>query len=283
MADRTTFLAPSSLDEAVALAADEDSILLSGGTAVGVLLRQGVLDAGRLVWLGRIDALHGVADGADGSLRVGAATTMRELASHPTVAARHPMLAAAARSVGNARVRAVATVGGALAHADPRQDLLPALLASGASVDVVGPAGPRRHRLADGFFRGFLDASLDEGEIVAAVELPDPTGSVERYLRFTPASLDDYPTVSVAARWRDGGPTGGELTVALGGVGSTPVLAWGPGDGAVGPADDVGARAAILDAVDARVDPSDDRRGSADYKAAMARLWTERVLDSLTR
>ncbi len=47
------------------------------------------------------------------------------------------MLAAAAAQVGNPRVRAVATLGGAIAHADPRQDLPPVLLALGARIGIV--------------------------------------------------------------------------------------------------------------------------------------------------
>jgi CO/xanthine dehydrogenase FAD-binding subunit len=41
------------------------------------------------------------------------------------------------------------------------------------------------------------------------------------------------------------------------------------------------AIAAAADAVAAAADPSNDQRGSAAYKRAMARLWTQRLLSRL--
>ncbi len=278
MTDAPVFLAPTTLTEAIRAADDVDTVVIAGGTAMTLMLRERLVEPRRLLWLGRIDELSGVV-ATEAGVRIGATTTLWDLANDPTVVQRHPMVAVAARSVGNPRVRAVATVGGAVAHADPRQDLLPALLAAGAIVHLIGPDGPRAVPMADGFFRGFLETATDPGELVDSVVLPDAAATGEHYVRYTPVSDGDYPTVSVAARLASDGPTQGRLTVALGGVASAPVLGWTQDDGGVG------SGGADVEAVCARVveriAPFDDARGSADYKSAMAAMWTRRVVERL--
>lgn len=274
------FLAPTSLDDAVRARGDEQTLVISGGTALALMLRERLVEPDRLLWLGRVDQLSGIAATPHG-LQIGATTTLWDLADAPEVVRAHPMIATAARSVGNPRVRAVATVGGAIAHADPRQDLLPALLASGAIVRLVGPEGRRDVPMADGFFQGFLSTATEDHELIEAVLLPEPTPGAEHYVRYTPVSDGDYPTVSVAARLVPDGAGHARVTVALGGVGSAPVLGWTPQDGSVGlPGGDLDE---ICARIGERIAPVDDARGSADYKAAMATMWTRRVVEHLMR
>jgi CO/xanthine dehydrogenase FAD-binding subunit len=71
-----------------------------------------------------------------GVLRLGAATTYTALIEDHADDA--PVLALAARTVASRQVRNRATIGGAVALADPTADLLAALLAAGARVEVDG-------------------------------------------------------------------------------------------------------------------------------------------------
>ena len=255
------FHAPTTVDDAVALAAGDDAVLVGGATSITPLLRERLLEPAALVWLGRVAGLRGIAAGDDGSLRVGAMSTLADLVASGAVRRRQPMVWAAAGEVGNPRVRAVATVGGAVVHADPRQDLLPALLAAGASLRVAGPAGSRSVALADGFYRGFLETGLRDGEVVTALWLPAPAaGTREAYERFTPGSREHYPTVAVAAR-----VTATAVALGLGGVAPTPLLVTGT------PAD-------VLDRAVGAAAPIDDERGSARYKTAMVAVIAARVL-----
>ncbi|HLQ60813.1 MAG TPA: xanthine dehydrogenase family protein subunit M [Candidatus Acidoferrales bacterium] len=263
------FQAPATLAEALGLLGAEGAFALGGGTSLVLMLKQDLVPASRVVWLGRIPELHGIRHDAAGGLVLGATTTMAELARSSDVRRLHPALAAAAEQIGNPRVRAVATVGGALAHADPRQDLPPVLLALGAAVTVQGPAGTRSVPLA-GFFRSLMETALADGELVTSVSVPPPApGQRECYLRFNPGSVDDFPTVGVAARAvLDESGAISDLAVALGGVAPVPIL----------------IREAPTDAAEAAeraCDPVDDRRGSAAYKRAMARVWTRRALAQL--
>lgn len=282
------FHAPTTVSEAIEHLAVDGAHLIGGGTSSAILLKQRLLDPESLVWTGRIAELSHIETSHDGALVLGAGVRLADLAASPAVIAAHPAVARAAACVGNPRIRSVATLGGALAHADPRQDLPPALLVADASVRIVGPSGVRVQRLADGFFQGFLETAIEPEELLTHVLLPVPVAGVEAYVRYTPESLDDYPTVSVAARVErlGGGPP--LIRLALGGVDSTvvaidadelsAVLAAGGADAITEPGEIARAVAAH---VGTRVRPGDDQRGSAAYKTAMATVWTERVLRSL--
>jgi carbon-monoxide dehydrogenase medium subunit len=266
------FVAARSLAEAVDhLASDEEAVACSGGTSIGLLVGQGLLVPSQLVWLGRVPGLDSI-DVDGGTLRVGAMVTMAQLAEHPVVRSALPAVAAAAAAVGNPRVRAVATVGGALAHADPRQDLPPALLAVRAEVAVVGPTGDRRLPLAD-LPRGFMDTALEAGELVTTVYVPLVDRRRSCYLRFTPGSVADYPTVGTAAsvQWDANGMLDA-ARVAVAGVAPVPLVL----DVAV--AGDVIDLDAAATTVADTASPVDDRLGSASYKRDMAAVWVRRAL-----
>lgn len=272
------FAAPVTVDDAVAqLAGEAETIAMGGGTSVAMLLKNNLISPDRIVWLGRVPALRLQDADADGGLAIGAMVTLRELAGAEAVRRHAPALAFAAGRVGNPRVRAVATLGGALVHGDPRQDIPPVLLALEARVRIVGPAGEREAAVA-GFHTGFLETALADAELVTQIIVPAARGRRSVYARFTPGSEDDYPTVGVAAsaiRGDDGRVT--RAVLALGGVGPTPLLVP-EAEGLAGlepGADDIEAVAA---AAERTADPVDDRLGSVRYKKAMAREWTRRAL-----
>lgn len=269
------FVVPRRIEDAVAALSQPGAVALAGGTAVGVLVGQGLLEPSALVWLGRIPELSGVVRHGD-HLAVGATVTLRELATDPTVRAEMPALAEAAASVGNTRVRAVATVGGALAHADPRQDLPPVLMACGAEAEVVGARG-RRHLPVDQLATGFMSTALEPDDVVTTVNMPLPARRRCSYLRYTPASLDDYPTVVAAAAATFEGDRVSAARVAVGGAGPTAfcvpeaatLIGTVPSDRQV---------ADVAEAAAGRAEPVSDRLGSAAYKRAMVVVWVRRAL-----
>ena len=108
---------------------DEGAQPFAGGTALMLMMKAGVLRPKRLV------SLAGSAWSASkrNGLRIGAMTTLRALERSPKCG-RLAGHCARAETLSNVRVRNVATVGGALAHADPHMDLPPLLAALGARV-----------------------------------------------------------------------------------------------------------------------------------------------------
>jgi len=126
-------LEPASVTEASrALREHGDAAkLIAGGTAVTLLLKQGLLSPAYLVSTGRLAELSYIR-GGDEALELGAAVTLRTLERSALVRERLPALAQALAAIANVRIRHVATLGGHLAHADPRLDLPPVLMVLGA-------------------------------------------------------------------------------------------------------------------------------------------------------
>jgi carbon-monoxide dehydrogenase medium subunit len=291
------FSAPATLHEALGeLAGAEGVIAMGGGTSVGMLLKNDLIAPRKIVWLARIPELRRLAyrsdspdsdspdsDGpgggrdAGGELLIGATVTLRELARSGVIRQKFPALAYAASRVGNPRVRAVATVGGALTHSDARQDVPPIMYALQARVRIQSLQGSREIPVHE-FHTGFMETVLAEDELVTQVVIPAVPGRRAAYGRFTPGSHDDYPTVSAAASIA--ADNSGRVTsavLALGGVGSTPLLVGGAA-GLIGTVPGQAEVESAAAAAEAAASPHDDQRGSARYKKAMAREWAARVI-----
>src|SRR5438309_2617402 len=137
------YAAPESVEEAVAiLSSRSEARPLAGGQKI-LLGRNSDLSNGTvLVDLGRIDSLKGI-ERQDGKFRIGAMSTLNEIASSGLVGKEFPALAEAIGTIGDAQLRNRATLGGNLAEGDPEYDLPALLLALDATIDLVGAQGRR--------------------------------------------------------------------------------------------------------------------------------------------
>jgi carbon-monoxide dehydrogenase medium subunit len=277
--------APASLAETFDLLArhGEEAHLMAGGTALVLLLQQGLVQPGHVVGLRDVTELQGGARRLDdGGLQIGALTTHRQAERSADVQAYCPALADTFSRVATVRIRNQATLGGNLAHADPAQDPPPMLMVLDGSAVVASASGTRAIPL-DEFFVDYFETVLQPGDVLVACELPPLlAGTRVTYKKFLPRTQDDYATVSVAAALRVGHDAVCEdIRVALGAAASTPVRARKVEDALRGQrlTSDLIKEAAAL--VRDEVDPLDDLRGSASYKREMARVWTQRALIEL--
>jgi CO/xanthine dehydrogenase FAD-binding subunit len=106
------YVRPDDVAGAVAMVStDPGAAYLAGGTThLDLLLKDGVVKTARLVYLGRLP-LRGI-NRCDGALRVGALTTMEELAADPTVTERLPLVREALLAGASPQLRNMATIGG---------------------------------------------------------------------------------------------------------------------------------------------------------------------------
>ena len=273
---------PETQDEVLTLLHEQgdETKLMAGGTALINMMKQRLVLPETLISLHRLRGLAEVQE-IDGALRLGALLTHRAAETSPLLRARLPVLAETYRRVATVRIRNVATVGGALAHADPNQDPPVTLLALDAQVQLTSVAGSRDVPLTD-FFTDYYETVLRPDELLTAIRIPLPqphTGSA--HVKFLPRTADDYATVGVAATIRLDPATGTcqDCRIALGSVGSTPLRAL-PAEGVVR-----GQRLTpeLLREAGAvaqqQTDPISDTRGSADYKRAMAGVFVRRALE----
>jgi aerobic carbon-monoxide dehydrogenase medium subunit len=276
--------APTTLAETFELLGryGDDAHLMAGGTALVLLLQQGLVQPGHVIGLSKVPDLRGIGRLDDGGLEVRALTTHRQAERSADVQAYCSALAENFARVATIRIRNQGTLGGNLAHADPAQDPPPMLIALGGQAVVASRDGQRRVPL-DEFFVDYFETALEPGEVLVSVELPPlPAGTRVTYKKFLPRTQDDYATVSVAAALRVGADmTCADVRVALGAAATIPVHARKVESALRGQrlTPDAIEDAAAL--VRDEVDPLDDLRGSAAYKREMARVWTKRALQEL--
>ena len=108
------YVRPGSTSEALKQLEERGARIHAGGTDLLGCLRDGVFEAQKLVSLAKLDELRGLTVAPDGELRIGALTTIAELAAHPEVAGKFTALAQAAAVVASPQLRNQGTIGGNL-------------------------------------------------------------------------------------------------------------------------------------------------------------------------
>jgi len=225
---------------------------MSGGTALMLMMKAGVLRPARLVSLRRLglDRMEVV----NGELRIGSMVTLRKLETSEDVKRGWPVITRTLRTLSNVRVRNVATLGGHLAHGDPHMDLPPLLSVLGASVAIAGPKG-ERNAPVEALYAGYLETTLAAGEIITGVTVPAMGSRRAAYLKCTTRSADDWPALGVAVL------VDGQKT-----------------DIVVSAATDKPTRLASVEAAEGlRIES--DLHGSADYKKQLLRVYLKRAID----
>jgi carbon-monoxide dehydrogenase medium subunit len=279
------WLEPETLDDALAAVAggDPDVRLLAGGTALTLVIQQGLLRPTRLVCLKRLRRQLGEIRRDDaGTLRMGALATLADLERSPEVAAAAPVLVQALHEVANPRIRHMATLGGHLAYADPHLDLPPVLIALGARVKAVSVSGRERWIDMADLVRGYYTTSLEPGEMVTEVAVPASARPLRGfYLRYTTRPSDDWPILGLAAFVTNGGGRINDVRLVVGGMCAAPTrlvnaerIVRGADTTAV-PVD------AAADAAANEVTALEDLQASAWYRTEMLRVNVRRALARL--
>ena len=265
----TDYLRPRSLDDALRARGEHpDYLILAGGTDVMVGHREepvGVID------LFGLAPLIGVDRTDDGAVRIGAATTYRELLGSELIARCAPALAAAAREVGAVQIQARGTIGGNVGTSSPVGDTLPVLLALDASVEVASRGGSRTVPYED-FCTGYRTTALATDELIVAVRIPASAADTRQFWRKVGtrrAQSISKIVVAAAARLGDDGAVA-NARIGLGAVRERPIRARAAEAELIGqvPSDEVADR--VRDAVQHDISPIDDVRSSADYRRAVA-------------
>ena len=271
-------LEPRSLREAAGLLDGAESRPVAGGTAVMLMMKMGVLRPARLVSLRAVEKRYSTIETTrDGGLRIGALATLSALERSPVVESQAPVITRTLKTLSNVRVRNVATVGGHLAHADPHMDLPPVLIALGASITTVSPAGERILPL-DKLYLGYLETTLGRSELIAEVTVPAQGPRRAAYLKCTTRSADDWPALGVAVALDTDGAVVRDARIVIGAATDTPTrLAKAEGVLRGARADEaVLRRAGEAGAAEAAV--IGDQHGTAAYKRELIRVYLARAV-----
>ncbi len=267
------FHAPHDLSEALellALHADQAKIL-GGGMSLVPTMTLGLARPEILISLNHVAELREIGEDA-ASVRLGGTARHADVLASPLVARHAPLLAEAARHIGDVQVRNRGTIGGSVAHADPAADYLPVLVALGASV-VARSARGERVIPAREFFVDVMATALEPDELIAEIRVPkQPAGASGAYRRLARVE-GSFAIVNAAAVINPAG----QSVVAIGGVAATPTVVD------VSAAVAAGLTAEALARVDTDVraacgEPFEDLNGNAEYRREMAVIHARRAL-----
>ena len=315
---RFRYATPRTLTEAIRMRTEHlaTSMYVAGGTDVYPKMKRRQFQPEVVIAIGPLVRDY-VSNGQ--GLSIGAGATLTRVAEHPKVRAGYRALAQAAELVSTPQLRNMGTIGGnvcldtrcnwydqslfwrtaegycmkthrdvvcRVATSSPRclavasADTVPALIALGAKIHVVGPKGARIVALADGYRDDGIDyLALEPGEIVTEIALPPSDGWRSVYLKQRDRNAFDFPIAGVAAavRWDGGLVT--EARVAITALGSRPVAVDA---GALrGTKLDDDAIVAVADAVHKAARPMDNTSGTISQRKRVARVFAERALRSL--
>ena len=263
------WLAPSTLDEALALRAERaDATVLAGGTFLGILVNQGFAEPTALLSLAQVAELRALELAHGGELRIGAMVTHRTLERDPRVREGWPALAHAFSLVASPRVRNQATVGGVLADADYASDP-PAMLAALEARAVLRSARGEREVAIGDLILGYYETCIAPDELLVEVRVP-------------PAPERPSTASSARARARTGHASPSPPPCA--GTRCASSSAPSPTRRSTSP---TRARSGVANAAEigaayaARIAPIDDARGSAAYRRRVTAVEVRRAIEAL--
>ena len=271
---------PVSIAEAIGLIDAHDPSVrpIAGGTALMLMMKAGVFRPTRLVSLRRLDGGFGrIALGADGGLSIGAMTPLAAIERSPEVIRAAPVIARTMRRLSNIRVRNVATIGGSLAHGDPHMDLPPVLIALGAKVRAIGPAGERTIAVTD-LFAGYFATVLANNELIAEVQVPAQGATRAAYLKVTTGSAEDWPALGVATAIEVEGGMVKSARLVVGSATEKALRLKAAEETLTGAAIDDRALLRAGNAAADEVECISDVRGSAAYKRELLRVYLGRTI-----
>ncbi|WP_327363289.1 FAD binding domain-containing protein [Streptomyces sp. NBC_01296] len=193
------YVRPVGLAEALTLLSGTPGArVLAGGQSLLPGLRTGEDTARLLVDVRHLEELRGIERTADG-IRIGALTTLAQLAAHPGVLAEAPEVAAAARANGDPQVRNLGTAGGNLAAGGRATDLPVAAIAADARVELAGPGGRSSVGAEE-----FTVSGVPAGAVVTALLVP-AAGRAAAFEK-TADRATRYPVCAAAVRITPDGP-----------------------------------------------------------------------------
>jgi len=277
--DAFDYYRADSVDEAVSLLDEHDgSELLAGAQGILTRMKTGDESPPALVDIGQLDGLSAI-EANDGTLSVGAMATHAELAESESVADHAAALSEAAGEVGYPQIRNGGTIGGNLAHGDPRSDPPAAVLALDAGLVVQGPDGERTIDATD-LFDGSFETAVGDQEVATRLEVPvDGDAGSAYHKRRDP--LSGYALVGVAASVRLDDGTVEEARLGATGVTDRPFRLESVEETLEGESVDDELLSDAGAAAKEAVDPDDvrsDPQSSGAFRAHLLAVYAEQVL-----
>ena len=277
------FMAPGRLPMVLALLAHQPGAWLpiAGGTDVMVQYSAGQLAARKLVSIWNLPELRRIDVFAD-EIQIGAGCTYTDLREHEVISREFPLLAEAARWTGGIANQNRGTIGGNIVNASPAADSLPALLAYEAELILVSVRGERRVPYTT-FHLGYRKTRLAPDELIRTVCLKRRFSEYHAHARKVgPRIAQAIAKVCFAALARLSDGVIADVRLAMGAVAPVPLRLAETERAIVGKRVDAQLLQSAIRTASAEVQPIDDIRSTARYRAAVAGNLVGEFLEQLS-
>lgn len=219
------YITPKNIEEAFRAAEKMKgkTKFIAGCTNVIPYMRAEAISPELLIDLSSLEDLSYIRE-ENGTIAIGALTTISELTASEIIRNQSPILFSAASLLGNPLTRNRATIGGNLADASPAADMAPPLLVLKALVHTKRGGEERREISLDKFFLGPNKTVLAENEILTHISFLKPKDSAKSsYIKLGLRNSMAISVVSIAVMLEMEGKVCQKARVALGAVAPTPI------------------------------------------------------------
>ena len=292
--------------------------VLAGGTDLIPSMRQKLFEPEYVLDLRGVTALRGIRPQPDGSVEIGALTTLHAIERSDYLRQNYPVLTEAAATVASPVLRNMGTIGGNicldtrclwynqsltwrkgcgfcikkdgdLCHVAPggtkcwaafSGDTPPALLCLNAEIEIASPNGSRRIPLRD-FYTGLGDdyRRLQPTELVTRVFLPaSSSGYRGVYRKLRVRGSIDYPLAGVAVVMKRTNGHVSDARIGITAVNPAPTLVKGASELLIGSIVDEGLAASVGDLAAKTAKPLTTSALTPEYRREMIRVFTKRAV-----
>ncbi len=274
------YFAPTDVAEVLTLLQQhgEQAKLLAGGQSLMPLMKLRLAEPQTIIDLNQVATLDDIRE-ENGRLHIGALARHADVATHPLILQSYPLLADAARNIGDPQIRNRGTIAGSLVHADPSADYPPAVMALDGQLVVAKADGGTRTVALDDFLAGPLMSDIGEDELVTRIEIPAPAArSGGAYAKHSQVA-GDFAIISVAAHITlDPSGICQQASIVVGGVMPKPGRAEQAAGLLQGKAFDAPLLTQAGEAAAEEVETEDDVRASAAYRSQLIRVTVPEVV-----
>ena len=259
------YIVPATIEEALAALGRTKGRIIAGGTDLGVIMAEHLIEPEALVDVGALAELRFIRLAADG-IRIGAGTLIADIAGSADL----PLcLVQGARAIGSPQIRNLATLGGNICNASPCGDTLSPLVALEAEFVIAAPGVLKKVKAAD-FFLGPKKTVLSGGEILKEVRIPpSPEGMRSAFRMIGKRKGQVISQVNAAACVRADSVIR-EIRLSVGSVAPVPLRLSLMEKALTGVEKSGITLALVKDLVNKEIKPIDDVRASEIYRRHIA-------------
>ncbi len=274
------YKAESVADAVRYLAANDDAIIINGGTDVLIKLREGEHEQAKLLSIHALPELVGIHIDAKNVITIRSATTFAQVVGSEIIKKHIPALGQACDQVGSPQIREMGTVGGNICNGAVSADSAPILLCLNATLVLESAAGTREVKLTD-FYTGPGKTVRRHEELLTAVKI-DPAdfdGFGAHYFKFGQRKALEIATIGCAVHLKLGEDkrTIVDYRIAFGVAAPTPIRCAKTEGAVLNKKLEEDVLALIAESVLGEVKPRDSWRASKVFRLQLIRELSKRA------